>query len=626
MDVELAEIRDFLAEYPPFSLLDGEPLDALPRLFAVRYLRRGSAFPPPGETPAGLYVVRKGAIERRDAAGQLLETLCEGDVLAGESLGESAGESPGEGEPASATAIEDSLVYQMSAPALRDLRRDNPALDAYFVRSAAERLRHGRRALGDGARQSSLMTLPVGDFVRRPPVVGSPELSIRQAAELMTEQRVSALLVVETGRLCGIVTDRDLRSRCLAAGLDPATPIAAIMSREVASIGPESAAFEALMQMTRHGIHHLPVVDAGGLRGLVSSTDLMRWQSANAVYLAGLVRQAGSLAELVRAGGELPELQVRLQAGGATPSQVGQAISSLNDAITIRLIELAQDELGPAPLPFAWTACGSQGRHEQTVHSDQDNALVFADDYDEAAHGAYFAALAERVNDGLDACGFRYCPGKVMAGNPAWRQTQAAWIATFRGWIEQADTMAAMLAANFLDMRVVFGDPALLAPLHDAINAACASRELFLARMVDNALKNRPPLGFFRNFMLIGEGEHAASFNIKLGGLIPITDLARIHALAGGQAEIGTLARLRAGPSPGLSRESAQELEAAFEYFGSLRLRHQAAQIRQGRPPDNFIEPEALTAFEKGHLKQAFAVLGRLQGVFAQRYAGYLGQ
>lgn len=619
MDVELAEIRDFLAEYPPFSLLAAGQLDALPKMFAVRYLRRGSPFTPLDEAQPSLYVVRKGAIERRDKAGQLIATFCEGDVLDVDCLAET--------ETTTGTAIEDSLLYQLPGPALRELRRESPALDEYFVRTATERLRHGRRRLDEGSRPSSLMTLPVSDFIRRPPVIGSPDLSIHQAAELMTEQGVSALLIVDAGKLTGIVTDRDLRSRCLAAGLAAESPVADIMSRDVASIGPESAAFEALMLMTRHAIHHLPVVDPAGLRGLVSSTDLMRWQSANAVYLAGQIRKAATLADLVRASSEIPELQVRMQAGGATPSQVGQAISSINDAITGRLIELAQSTLGPAPLPFAWAACGSQGRHEQTVHSDQDNALIFADHFDPATHAPYFAALAEQVNDGLDACGFRYCPGQVMAGNPAWRQTQSAWIATFRTWIHQADTMAAMLAANFLDMRVVFGDAQLLEPLHEAIKAACASHELFLARMVDNALKNKPPLGFFRNFMLIADGDHADAFNIKLGGLIPITDLARIHALAGGHAEIGTLARLRAaGASPGLGLESAQELEAAFEYFGSLRLRHQAEQIRRGQTPDNFIMPASLTAFEKNHLKQAFAVLSRIQGVFAQRYAAYLGQ
>ncbi|WP_291994066.1 DUF294 nucleotidyltransferase-like domain-containing protein [Candidatus Accumulibacter sp. ACC003] len=620
MDVELVEVRDFLAEYPPFSTLDANLLNALPKMLSVRYLRRGSRFPPADETQPCLYLVRKGAVERRSSAGALLDTLCEGDLCAVDCLAE--------GESSIGTAIEDTLVYLLPCATLRALRREHATLDEYFVRSAAERLRLGRGALEPASQvRSSLLTLAVGAFVERQPVCGAPSLSIRQAAEIMTAERVSALLLVDAGKLCGIVTDRDLRARCLAAGVDSATPIARIMSSDVASIGPESAAFEALMLMTHKGIHHLPVVDAAGLRGLLSSTDLMRWQSANTVYLAGLVRKSEALGDLVRASAELPELQVRMQANGATPSQLGQAVSSVNDAITIRLIEITQWQLGPAPVPFAWVACGSQGRHEQSVHSDQDNALILDDRFVEQQHGAYFAALAQHVNDGLNACGYRYCPGKVMASNAAWRKPQSGWIQAFRGWIRQADTMAAMLAANFLDMRTVFGEAALLTPLHAAINAYCSRHDAFLARMVANTLKNKPPLGFFRNFTLIADGDHADAFDIKRGGLIPITDLARIHALAGGHAEIGTLARLRAaGGSPGLAAASAQELEEAFEYFGSLRLRHQVEQIRGGSTPDNFISPRSLTALEKNYLKQAFKVVGRMQDVLAQRYAAHRSQ
>ncbi len=618
MDVELVEIRDFLAEYPPFSLLETDALGALPKKLSVRYLRRGSSFPPADEVRPCLYIVRKGAIELRSTAGQLIDTLCEGDLSDADCLGEN--------QSVVGVAIEDSLLYLLPCTTLTVLRREHTKLDEHFVRTAAEHLRHGRSSLGAQApAQSSLMTLPVSAFLGREPVCGAPSLSIREAAILMTEQDVSALLVVDSNRLCGIVTDRDLRKRCLAKGLATDAPIANIMSTEVTSIGPESAAFEALMLMTRKGIHHLPVVDAAGLRGLVSSTDLMRWQSANAVYLAGLIRKSSTLADLVRASAELPELQVRMHTSGASPGQIGQAVSSVNDAITIRLIEFAQTALGPAPIPFAWTSCGSQGRHEQTVHSDQDNALILDDSFDEQQHSGYFTALTQQVNDGLDVCGYRYCPGKVMASNPEWRQPQHVWIEIFRGWIHHADTMAGMLAANFLDMRTVFGDATLLAPLHQAINASCSRHDAFLARMVSNALKDKPPMGFFRNFTLIADGEHADAFDIKRGGLILITDLARIHALAGGHAEISTLARLRAAAgSPGLSLASAQELEEAFEYFGSLRLRHQAEQIRRGITPDNFISPHALTSLEKSHLKQAFAVVGRLQDVLAQRYSDHL--
>jgi CBS domain-containing protein len=373
--------------------------------------------------------------------------------------------------------------------------------------------------------------------------------------------------------------------------------------------------------MTRRNIHHLPVVDGGGVRGLVSATDLLRWQSASAVHLAGRVAKCETVAALAALSAELPDLQVRLHAGGATAGQLGQTVTSINDAIGSRLIALAERELGPPPISFAWAACGSQGRHEQTVHSDQDNALILHDDYRPEAHADWFAALAQRVNDGLDACGFRYCPGKVMAMNPDWRQTARAWSDTFAGWIRRPDNMAAMLAANFLDLRVVHGEAALLAPLYTTVVRECARHEGFLARMTANTLKNRPPLGFFRQLIVAGSGEHADTFDIKRGGLIPIVDLARIHALAAGRAEIGTVARLRAvAGTPTLSAESAQELEEAFEFLGGLRLRHQAEQIRRGLPPDNHVAPAALTALERTQLKAVFAVVGRQQETLALRY------
>lgn len=618
MEIELVEIRDFLAEHPPFSLLSAATLDALPQLLAVRYLRRGSAFPPAQEKQACLYLIRQGAIELRTADGALIDKLGEGDIF--------DGDCPGATYQNTGTAIEDTLLYLLPCATLQALRREHTRLDERFARSVADRLRHGRRDLGGETRErASLMTQTVSDFLTRAPLCSAPALSIREAARLMSEARVSALLIVESGRLCGILTDRDLRTRCLAQGLSPEAPLAGIMSTEVLSIGPESAAFEALLLMTRKGIDHLPVVDATGVRGLISSSDLLHWQSSNALYLAQLIDRAQSVAALVTASAELPELQLQLHASGATPGQVGQAISSINDAISGRLIELAQRELGPAPVAFAWLACGSQGRHEQTVHTDQDNALIFDDTFDSALHGDYFAELAQRVNDGLNACGYLYCPGKVMASNPAWRLAQRDWIATFRGWIAHADPMAAMLAANFLDLRYVSGDAALLTPVHAAVKEACATHEAFLARMVANTLGNRPPLGFFRNFTLIADGEHSDTLDIKRGGLIPVVDIARIHALANGRSEIGTIARLRAcAGTPVLSAEGASELEEAFAYFGSLRLRHQAEQIRHGSAPDNYLSPETLSALERSHLKAGFAVVDRLQKVLAQRYSTQL--
>lgn len=618
MSAELAEIRDFIADYPPFSLLDAAALAELPRKMAIRYLRRGSAFPPAEEPAPSYWLLRKGAVELRDAGGRLMARLAEGDASDAQCF---AGATALQG-----TAIEDCLFYLLPCAEIQALRRAHPAVDAYFTRSLGVARRHAR---GDeegsfgGAAHSRLLSLRVGDFVGRAPVTATTGETIVDAARRMREAAVSALLVKDGERLAGIVTDRDLRSRCLAQELPGTQPVAAVMTAAPRTIGSEAAAFEALMLMTQHGIHHLPVVDAGVLRGMVSSTDLLRWQSGQAIYLAAQLRRAADIAEVVRLSGGLRELQVAMHTSGATASQVGQALSSLNDVITRRLLDFAEAALGPPPVRYAWLACGSQGRHEQTVHSDQDNALILDDGFRADAHGDYFAALGRQVCDGLDLCGYRYCPGNVMAANAQWRMTQADWLVTFRRWIARTDRKAAMLVANFADLRVVAGEPALHAPLPAAIEDGAARHEGFLAQMVGNALDNRPPIGLFRNLVLIAGGDHAHTFDCKRQGLLPIVDIARIHALVLGLGEVGTLARLRAAGAGGALRAStAAELAESFEFLSGLRLRHQVAQLRRGEAPDNFIDPDALTPLERRHLKDVFAVIAGLQNVLRLRYPG----
>ena len=322
MDIELIEIRDFLAQYSPFSQLDAVALDALARRMAVRHLRRGSDFPPPDEAQPHLYILREGAVERRDASGSVVSKLGEGDLFDAQCF---------EAAPvARGVTVEDSLFYLLPCTELQALRRQHPRFDDYFGRGVSRRLRlaRGRPATGEEARLS-LMRQAVAEFARRDPVTAPSSMSIRDAARLMTQERVSALLIVDDAQLAGIVTDRDLRSRCLAADVDAESAVADIMTRDVRSIAPDAAAFEALLSMTRAGVHHLAVIDAGGVRGLVSTTDLTRWQSANPVYLAGTVRRCDTLQALMRASAELPELLVHLVADGAGASQIGQALGSV---------------------------------------------------------------------------------------------------------------------------------------------------------------------------------------------------------------------------------------------------------------------------------------------------------
>jgi CBS domain-containing protein len=306
-------------------------------------------------------------------------------------------------------------------------------------------------------------------------------------------------------------------------------------------------------------------------------------------------------------------------AAGATPRHLGRAVGAVVDALTRRLVQLAEAELGPAPCPFAWLAFGSQARHEQSVLSDQDNGLLLSDDG--AGHEAWFERLARFVNDGLDACGFARCPGDVMASNPMWRQPLRGWRHHFDGWIGRPETKALMHASIFFDLRAAAGDESLAAALQAHFLAKLRGNEVFLALLAANAIRHPPPLGFFRGFVLVRGDEHAETLDLKRGGMMPIIELARIHALAAGSSALGTVERLReAAERRTLSRDGAEDLEDALAFVSTLRARHQAEQIKRGLPPDNHVRPDELSPLERSQLKDAFGVIRRQQEALAQIY------
>jgi CBS domain-containing protein len=613
MDIELVEIRDFLATHHPFDVLPPAVLGKLPGVMTVRYLRRGAPFPPRDDENA-LCMVRRGAVELRDGTGELVERLGEGASYTAHSRA-------GAAAPAlTGRAIEDTLLYLLPASRLETLRRENPPFDQLFVASVAERMGRALALVSRATGAGTLINIEVGELVAKAPVCVPPDTSIREAAIRMREQRVSSLLIVDGGRLAGVLTDRDLRNRCIAEGLGIERPVREIMTANVHTVARQAPAFDALMEMARLNVHHLPVLDRGQLVGVVSTSDLVRHESANTVYLVGEVRKASTRDALAEVSRKLPELQIRLAASDATARHVGQAVSAVTDALALRLIELAEARLGPPPMPYAWVAGGSQARREQTAHSDQDNALILAR-APSHAEDAWFSALAQAVNDGLDACGLIYCPGDVMARNPTWRQPVDVWRRYFNDWIDRPDPMALMLSSVFFDLRVVHGERALLEDLQQVILPKTKANTIFLAHMAGNALNHRPPLGFFRNLVLISGGDHDKTFDIKHRGLVPVVDLARVYALAEGLPEVNTLDRLHAAAgSASISADASHSLADAYEFVATLRVRHQAAQLRAATRPDNFLSPQQMSTLERAHLKEAFNLIGSLQRALQSRF------
>ena len=510
----------------------------------------------------------------------------------------------------------DALVGFLPADELAALTEACPALQLFVDPPQAQ------RSLAEAADpHMNLMKTPVRKLLKRAPVTVSPHSSIRAVAELMREQRVSSVLLEEQGHLFGLVTDRDLRNRALAAGLDPALPIVEIATVAPLTIAIDAPGFEALLLMARHNIHHVPVMDGASVAGMITATDVTEQHSSSAVYLVGDIHKQTTLEGLVAAAGRVRPLQKHLAAAGASAYATGHMVTAVTDALTSRLLHLGEVKFGPAPVDYAWVAAGSQARNEQTAKSDQDNCLILDDAYDEAAHGAYFKQLASWVCDGLAACGYVHCPGEMMAMTDRWRQPRRVWADYFRRWVDTPEPMALMLTCVFFDVRVVAGRKDLLEGLRTDVLKRTRGNSLFLAHMVGNALSRQPPLGLFGGLNTIRSGEHKGTVDLKHSGIVPVVDLARVYALAAGYDAVNTHDRLaQAADSGEISPQGVRDLRDALEFLSTIRIRHQARQMAAGHDADNYLRPDELSNFERGQLKDAFGVVKALQEVLAQRY------
>jgi CBS domain-containing protein len=469
--------------------------------------------------------------------------------------------------------------------------------------------------------QLGLAATPVRALLGREPVTVAPATPIRATALLMREHRVGSVLVVQDGRLLGIVTDRDMRSRVIADGMDTSRPIADVATMAPLTTDVRATAFDALLLMTRRNIHHVPVMDGERIAGLITATDLARQHTTSAVFLAGEIHKETSIDGLKQASARIAELQRALAAADATAYATGHVLTAMTDALTTRLLQLGEAQLGAPPVAYAWVAAGSQARCEQTAKSDQDNCMVLDDAYDEAKHGEYFRALSRFVCDGLDACGYVYCPGEMMAMTDAWRQPLRRWKQYFHGWIQEPDPKSLMLTCVFFDLRCIHGNAALLDELRGDVLALTKDNSIFLAYMVGNALVRRPPLNVFDRITPARSGPQRGKIDLKHLGIVPIVDLARVYALAGGHPAVNTYDRLEAAAQgKEVSEQSARDLRDALEYLAITRIHHQVRQRDAGEPADSFLALSELSNFQRTQLKDAFLVVKALQNVIGQRH------
>lgn len=614
MEADKLAISDFLAKCSPLKSLAAEKLDKLAMALEIQNVRRDSQVLAIGEQNDKVMLIRSGAIEVTDAKGELYGRYEEGEWVGYRSVLR-------KGEVSlNVKTLEDSVFYCLPGQLFIELLESDERIGSFFSEKKPERLRSAMQEIkGD---DYSLLTIRLQDLVR--PALQIPrDTSIQQAAVKMTDAASGTALITDSGKLCGIVTDQDFRRRVIAEQLDVATAVEQIMTKGPYTLSGSAPASEAVLLMARRNFRHLPIVDANDeVRGIVSTTDLLRSQSHNAVYLVSDIHDATSVEALQQLSTHLPKALVNMVRSSLPAYDIAHAISSLGQAITRRLIKLAEDQFGQPPVPYAFVVAGSMARREQTAHSDQDNGMILSDDYDPALHEDYFINIARFVCDGLDACGYIYCPGNIMATNPKWRQPVSVWRSYFMEWIERPEPKALLYSSIFFDLRNLYGDDSLLDNLRAEILEKTQKGSLFQAFMAANALSYKPPLGIFKGFVLEKNGDNVKTLDMKKRGVVPVIDLARVYSLANGLPELNTCERLQAiADAPGgISDERIADLKDAFEFISTTRLEHQALQIEAGKAPDNYVPPEQLSALERRHLKDAFEVVSSVQNTMSHNY------
>ncbi len=610
---ELQAVAEFLAQTLPFNTLDPLTLSRAAATLEVVYYRHGEQLT--AQDGGGLRVVRSGAVDLRNSDNKLLDRLGEGEHFHLERL------SNANGDAVTANVIEDALVYLLPDSTYTRLREANRDFDRYFHTQRSRRLRRAARY----EPQPHLMAQPVENVMSRDLLTITPEQSIQSAAQVMSVRRVSSAFVTEGEKLVGVVTDRDLRERVLAAARSPEAPVREIMTPEPHQITAQASLFEAVLTMTSNGCHHLPVMDDNRLVGVITTSDLMLARRDDPVYLVQHISRQESvegIRELLTGG---PTLVAQWVNAGVRARQISRVLTAVSDAITLRLLQLAEAQLGPPPVPYCWVGFGSQGRQEQLLGADQDNGLIL-DNSVRPEHDAYFKALANFVCDGLNTCGYPYCNGGIMATTDRWRRPLSGWREEVLGWARAPTPDAVMRVSIFFDLRAIHGDAELCRQLQQTMLDSASRNSIFLAALAANALDSPAPLGIFRRFVVERDGQHRDSLDLKKHGVMPLTDIVRLHALRHAITAVNTDERLRALEQCGaIAKKDARNLTDALHCLQRMRLQHQADLLLGGEQLSNFINPRSLSKMAREQLRDAFSIIHDAQSGVRLQYRAGLG-
>ncbi len=624
----LLPVLEFLRRHAPFDSMAPEHLEFLAKRLKLTFYAQNEKITDPDGGPASrFYVIKQGRVRG--------ETPSEDEQISG-----NAWELvPGECFPIGALlsrrpvrtvhrAAEDTFCFELERDDFNQLLKLSESFNDFCTRRLASLLdqvhRQVQASAATGLGGDTSLNITLGERLRREPVTCLGSTSIAGALRAMQDENVGSIIVTdEDNRPLGVFTLRDLLARVSLPGLSLDEPMEKVMTRDPITLPPSAFAFEAAMLMAKHRFHHICVVERGRLTGVISERDLFSLQRVGLVNLSKTISRADDIESLAGLEGDIHQLISQMIAQGVQVDQITQIITLLNDHITRRVIEICAREFPRPSVPFTWIAFGSEGRQEQTLKTDQDNGILFEPSEGLSADAVReeLLPLARRINEALDQCGYPLCKGNIMASNPECCLSTDEWRKRFTHWADHGTPEHLLKASIFFDFRTIDGDARPVEELRAWLTERVADNPRFLHQMAANALRNRPPLGLVRDFIVSDNGEHPNTIDLKLHGLTPFVDGARILALAHRIQETSTLARINAlAKEHHVPHAEAEAWTHAYAYIQLLRMRQHREQESHGEEASNRINPDSLNELDRRILKEAFRQARKLQSRISLDY------
>ena len=619
-------VADFLRRYPPFGQMEESALRFLAARLNLGYYPKGTVILSPLQgAPEMFYVIQRGMVQVA-----ALDAVNSDDAHAinlgpGECFSVSA---TLEKRPVTApyTAAADTFCYELPAVHFPELLDRSAVFSNHATRYLTSLLAQSRKMirlhLASPADEQQMMNRTLRSLIARAPVTCGPDAPLADVLQTMRGRKIGSMLIVDAaGKPLGIFTQQDVLNRVALSQCDPGMPISAVMTPDPRTLPAEASAYEAALLIAHHGIRHIPVLDGQQLIGMVTEHDLFKLQRISVRTINRTVANTESIAELRDAAADIRQLVRNLLGQGVAAEQLTQIISTLNDALVRRIIEIERQQFPLEGIRWCWLAFGSEGRYEQTISTDQDNGLIFdTDSVTTEAARAKLLPFAQAVNRDLDACGFPLCIGNIMGGNPQWCLSLDEWRGQFDLWISNTDPEALLNAVIFFDFRPLYGEESLAGMLREHLLGLTQINNRFQRQLAQYALETRPPLGLISDFATEDDGEFKGTLNLKGAGTRLFTDAARVLALATGVAHTNTAQRLRqAGSRLQMPPAEVASMIEAFFFLQTLRLRGQLT-AGTGSKGANRVAPAQLNEVDRHILKESFRQARRLQSRLALDY------